>query len=215
MFSFFLYKTSFFLYTFPITYGGGIITNSFANVQAFVCASQKSAGPLVLHISDTLSKDYPWLDALCKAARPDYIIHTGDLADELKIGRIAGLKEQYRACVSTLLPLLKSAARCELWVVLGNHDDHQILQSLALADRIFDRPCLTELGGVRLALSHRVMDLCPGAQISLYGHGHTGDRHDPQGNRPGGPCFFNGCRQATLLRLPAGEFLHIPTPQTM
>ena len=37
-----------------------------------------SKGPIVLHISDTATWQYPFLQKLLAAVKPDRIIHTGD-----------------------------------------------------------------------------------------------------------------------------------------
>jgi hypothetical protein len=42
-------------------------------------------GPVLLHISDTPSEIYPFIFKIIDVLKPKYIIHTGDLADNVKL----------------------------------------------------------------------------------------------------------------------------------
>ena len=42
-------------------------------------------GPVLLHISDTPSEIYPYIFKIIDILKPQYIFHTGDLADNVKL----------------------------------------------------------------------------------------------------------------------------------
>ena len=58
-------------------------------------------GPFILHISDTPTSYYANIERLLKQIRPTLLIHTGDLADEYKVGRIPEHLPGYRSCCET------------------------------------------------------------------------------------------------------------------
>lgn len=43
-------------------------------------------GPLLLHISDTPQEIYPYIIKFVQMLQPSYIVHTGDLVDNIKLG---------------------------------------------------------------------------------------------------------------------------------
>lgn len=172
---------------------------------------QQMKGPPLLHISDTRADGYDRLAQLLRQIRPALLIHTGDMADEYKLRRIPELKPAYRAAVGGLLALLKENAR-EVWVVCGNNDDGPWLaQDKAITLLPMDGSAQM-FYGLRLFLQHRPVGwLAQGDyDFALYGHGFTGDVHDPAQNRFGELCYINGLRHATLIDPFTKQFRHIP-----
>ncbi len=82
-----------------------------------------------MHLSDTPDNIYPFILNLIEKTRPDYIVHTGDLADNFKIERRPELKDKYAASVEILLRILENS-KSEVYIVPGNEDDVEILRKL-------------------------------------------------------------------------------------
>ena len=82
---------------------------------------------LMLHISDTPSQFYSELSRIIDIVRPDYIIHTGDLADNIKIELSPSLLTKYRHESKKLLKSLNSSKAEYISISLGNHDDYDLV----------------------------------------------------------------------------------------
>lgn len=84
--------------------------------------------PLLLHISDTPSQFYPELKRIISLLQPQYIIHTGDLADNIKCELRPSLLVKYRYEVKKLLKILNESSAKEVYLALGNHDDFDFVR---------------------------------------------------------------------------------------
>lgn len=87
----------------------------------------KDNSPILLHISDTPSGFYPELARIIKLIQPDYIIHTGDLADNIKTEFSPSLLTKYKYEVDKLLKILNSSSTENIYITIGNHDDYNFL----------------------------------------------------------------------------------------
>lgn len=164
--------------------------------------------PWILHISDTLTRTYPSVRAMVEALRPELVIHTGDMADECKVGRRPEDLPAYQTHVRSLMEGLCAHAG-EVWVVPGNNDDPEFLRSLP-GIRVITPGSRVEVFGVRLALSHFQFEWIDGVDFALYGHGPTQDIHDPADNLPGGVQYLNGINQATLIEARTKAYCALP-----
>ena len=86
-------------------------------------------GALLLYISDTLTAQYPALQALIDAVHPAAVIHTGDSVDEYKVGRLEADRIPYEAGMKELMEILGSAD-CPLYFTSGNNDDLTLITDL-------------------------------------------------------------------------------------
>ncbi|MBR6792888.1 MAG: metallophosphoesterase [Clostridia bacterium] len=84
-------------------------------------------GALLLYISDTLTAQYPALQALIDAVHPAAVIHTGDSVDEYKVGRLEADRIPYEAGMKELMEILGSAD-CPLYFTSGNNDDLNLIR---------------------------------------------------------------------------------------
>jgi len=169
-------------------------------------------GPRVLHIGDTDSYRYPYYRRLIEITRPDVIVHTGDLADEVKIGRKPEVYDEYVYKLGFLAKMLiESGAR--LILVPGNNDLPKVVAELIPEATVYSENTVIDLFGVETRISHRVMNTTFDREITLYGHGYTGDDFRPDMNRTGQPMRFNACETAFLFNPESREFHVIPVPQ--
>ncbi|WP_297439029.1 metallophosphoesterase [Thermococcus sp.] len=123
----------------------------------------------VMHVSDTPESTYRFIGSLIEKAKPDYIIHTGDLADNIKLERRPDLKPAYIGAVRKLARILK-ASGAKLYIVPGNEDDPDIIREF-FGEDVVEPGTLIEIEGIKLALGHRPEEvLGRGADFRLYGH---------------------------------------------
>ncbi|ASJ08951.1 metallophosphoesterase [Thermococcus siculi] len=123
----------------------------------------------VMHVSDTPESSYRFIEGLIDRIRPDYIIHTGDLADNIKLERRPELKAAYEGALRKLARILKGSG-ARLYVVPGNEDDAEIVRQF-FGDAVVEPGTLVEIEGARFALGHTWRDVINlEADFKLYGH---------------------------------------------
>ena len=155
--------------------------------RALACLAKAPAVPreaqgiasALLHVSDTPSSFYADLGRIAEAIRPRFIVHTGDLADEIKLRSRSPDARLYASRVQSLVSVLLATSAERIFLVMGNHDDFAVVRALSagFAGRLqaFERYARMELEGVRIAAAHRPEDLwkCLSqdpADFGLYGH---------------------------------------------
>ncbi len=156
----------------------------------------------IMHLSDTPDNIYPFVLNLIEKTRPDYIIHTGDLADNFKIERRPELKDRYTASVRELIRMLENS-RSKVYIIPGNEDDVEILRGLVQKSHIVAPGSIIEIEGLKLAVGHSYMDVLTieGVDFKLYGHNF---RLIPRG--------LNGVLSINFILLPSRRVLKIKYP---
>ena len=164
--------------------------------------------PKLLHISDTPSQFYSELKRILKELEPDYIIHTGDLADNIKIGLYQSSFHRYKHEVSILLRILQESKAKKIVLTLGNHDDYDFIKKNSGRLMVFEGPGKLELEGKNVAFSHYYSDLkdLP-ADVRLYGHDLNTSEDDKNTERD-----LNGIVSMSLIDLVTLEVKRIEYP---
>lgn len=171
-------------------------------------------GEKVLHIGDTHSGNYGYYKALIAGIKPDVIIHTGDLVDELKAGRIENARPYWKTSAKTILKIMKEAG-ARVIIVAGNNDLEEELKAYATKAEIVPRNTVLELSGRKVLLCHELnrMDENAGADVFLYGHGLTGESRTPTDNERNGKLYFNATWGASVHSFENNEHLILATAQ--
>lgn len=170
-------------------------------------------GQRVLHIGDTESQSYPFFRALIAKAKPDVIIHTGDMADEVKVGRIPLTRDEYLHKISVMCDMLANSGAERVIVVPGNNDLGDEIARLLPTAEIYDEDSVVTVDGLECKLSHSVKHFTPDRKWSFYGHGFTGDDWEYESNTKGGECRFNASNGATVCCPSEGSFALIEVPK--
>ena len=175
------------------------------DVRAFMASA---SGPFILHLSDTATDQYPLAQALLEAVRPRLAVHTGDMADEFKVGRVLAHLPGYRAALPTLLDAME---RCSGRVICtpGNNDDFSALEDRAKIAVVPNGARIEELG-VRMELDHIAVPATWGVDFALYGHGPTDDLRYSLPDEPDAPVYLNGNYFWTVIDAPTKRFLRVP-----
>ena len=123
----------------------------------------------VMHISDTPESVYRFIEELIQKTGPDYVIHTGDLADNVKLERRPELRPLYQGALRKLARVLKGSG-ARLYIVPGNEDDVELVKEF-FDDAVVEPGTVVEIEGVRFALGHSWQDVVDkDADLKLYGH---------------------------------------------
>ncbi len=170
--------------------------------------AQRAKGPLILYISDTDTRQYPQLAQLLGWVRPGAIIHTGDSADEWKVGRKPEHREGYEAGLKALGEILQRA-NCPVYFTSGNNDD---FVTLPKEFNVVPNRTVIEVLGLRCYLTH----MPPRVKINdvdfvLYGHTGNWDSHYPPQWELKPPIYLNGMFHWALIDSETKEFFVIPS----
>ncbi len=133
-------------------------------------------GKKLLHIGDIPLDGYPFIKKLIKKVGADIIVHTGDLCDNLKVGRIEADIPLYKEYIPSLVECMEKHAD-EVYIVHGNNDIAAYIREIATKSKVVEPNTIVNIFGKRFLLCHRVIDLEGDADVYLYGHGPTDDTH--------------------------------------
>lgn len=128
----------------------------------------------LLHIGDTYSVTYPYYKQLIQEIKPDIIVHTGDTADEVKVGRIPETKEEYLTKVQVLLDILKESGSKVYWIP-GNNDLPEEIAKRAPFIEIVQPDTVLEIEGIKICVTHSKEQITQKASVYLYGHGRRAE----------------------------------------
>ena len=83
---------------------------------------------VVLHISDTPYSIFPALSNLVLTLKPEYIIHTGDLVDNIKLELYPKSLNRYKMYIKNLMKIMQKPFVKGIYISLGNHDDAETIK---------------------------------------------------------------------------------------
>lgn len=172
---------------------------------------RENPGEKVLHLGDHDSSDYGYCKMLIEGIKPDVIIHTGDLADEIKAGRIEQVRPYWRAAVKELVKMMEDSG-ARVIIVPGNNDVEEMLREMCTSAEVVARNTVLNFSGKRVLLCHELnrMDESAEADIFLYGHGLTGETRTADDNIRETKQFYNAVWGASVHEFGADKHLIIP-----
>lgn len=170
-------------------------------------------GKLILHVSDTPSSFYQALDRLIKTLDPPWVIHTGDLVDQVKLEIRPNLTDLYALKLRRLRSILEYGKHNEnrhSVLVMGNHDHEGIVRSMFRRARIIPQADKLKIHGLTFNVSHYYY-LLKGSTDSynLYGH----DTFYPSENEKIPGINLNGILSINFIHIETGEVYSIPYPR--
>lgn len=175
----------------------------FCKVRDFIASAQR---PLILHISDTDTASYPFLHQLLSLVRPELTIHTGDMADEFKVGRIPAHIPGYRKAVKQMLDDCECFSD-KIWITGGNNDDLSVLAGREKV-KVWKNGARTEAFGVKFEINHVPIPSAWGVDFALYGHGGTDDLFYPPVKEE--KTYLNGNFFWTLIEAKTKRIMRFP-----
>ncbi len=159
----------------------------------------------ILHISDTPDNIYKFIFSVIDRLKPDYIIHTGDLVDNIKLGSGAPINP-YKKSVNNFLKEFTKRDWAETYIVLGNHDDIETMNKLAKGKvHIYQEGTTIDIKGIKLGLAHYKENLPDNVEIKLYGHDKTGVDSSEI-------LYLNGLLDINIILLPDKEVHKLSYP---
>jgi len=132
-------------------------------------------GIKVLHITDTPTTCYRAIIKLINKVMPDYIIHTGDIADNIKLEIYPEKIDLYKRKVKNFLLTLDSMD-CKSYIVIGNHDDTSFINELLASVQIVEPFKQINICDKNFLITHKLEDimkedlLIESSDYILHGH---------------------------------------------
>lgn len=165
--------------------------------------------PLLLHISDTPSQFYPELKRIIKVLKPKYIIHTGDLADNIKCELRPSLLVKYRHEVKKLLKILKESDAEKIYLALGNHDDFDFIKAHKGRLDICKDVCELSFDNINKLLFSHYPDGMKKNESDIYLFGHD---IEPESSVSDSYISLNGINSINIINLDTLEIHFIAYP---
>lgn len=153
--------------------------------------------PRLLHVSDTPGHLYPFLYRLVEKLQPEYLVHTGDFLDEIKLENRPGQIVEYRPRLKKVFHKLEQLPVGTIYLVPGNHDDVDAVSESVERSTILPEKSRIEIGQTSFFVSHHYEEAEIDADYFLFGHSPT-----PEHIRGDKAVVLNGIPAIHLISLP-------------
>lgn len=163
---------------------------------------------LLLHISDTPSQFYPELNRIIKLIGPRYIVHTGDLADNIKAEFSPSLLTKYKYEVKKLLNILNSANTEDIYITIGNHDDYKFIDENKGKLKVYTEMGEINTNNTKFIFSH-YWDYLKEEKADIYLFGHD---IEPKTSITESGIYLNGVISINVVNLDTLEIKSIKYP---
>jgi len=167
---------------------------------------KKLKGPILLHISDTPVNIYSYIFRIIDIIKPEFIIHTGDMADDIKLGNSERKIHIYSCEVAKLIEGLEKNEHSKVYYVLGNHDDYETVRRLTKRGIIIKDEVIN-IHGYKFAISHYYKEYLDKVDFNLYGHSFY-PRHYKNKEIIG----LNGVLNINIIDLSTKNIFHLDYP---
>ena len=166
-----------------------------------IADSKGCKGKILLHIGDVVRRRYPEILSFVCRIRPDVLVHTGDLVDDLKVGRLPEDIPAYKEWLPDVIHWLEKLVP-EVYLVPGNNDLPELIEQTIKTAHFIPPKSVLNMSGKQIFCCHRVKDADGEGDIYLYGHGPTGDHHS---FNEGDKVYSNGIYGPTVVSLEDGH----------
>ncbi|MDR5659629.1 metallophosphoesterase [Serpentinicella sp. ANB-PHB4] len=167
---------------------------------------QSLKGPVLLHISDTPREIHRYIVRLVEILQPDYIIHTGDLVDDIKLEQLPHYIDEYKKLASIFIQQLEAVTDAKTYYAMGNHDRYQVIKSISKKGIPITNGHI-QIEGINFYINHYHTDEKEHIDYYLYGHSF-----EPKSYRKEDHTGLNGLDMIHVLDLSTREIYTLPYP---
>lgn len=161
----------------------------------------------LLHISDTPLCFYSELKRLIERLKPDYIVHTGDMVDNVKLQLFPNSLYEHENGIKRLAAILETSG-AEILLAIGNHDNFDIISKYFERSRIIIGAETVEIEGLSFRISHLPEGIQKNpSRYNLFGH----DLKLKNGCI-NSKLYFNGISYINIIGLESGEYISLDYP---
>lgn len=167
---------------------------------------QVAEGTLLMHISDTPLDTLPYVKKAIQKINPQYIVHTGDMIDNIKLEIQPKHINEYHRGLKIVVKTLESSSDAQLFYAIGNHDDEKLLKKTINRGTILQEGTI-QLENYSFYINHYFIEEAPPADFYLYGHSPVPGHH--QRNHQIG---LNGILNINIINLTTQDIIHLDYP---
>lgn len=167
---------------------------------------KKAKGPFLLHISDTPEETYKYIIKLIKNLNPKYIVHTGDLVDNIKLEINPWKIEVYKKFLGRFIPQLEKFSRGGVYYAMGNHDEIEVVKEISKRGVVMVEGHIM-IEGIQFYINHYHVEEQPITQYYLFGHNFT-----PKNYKNSQHTALNGIQGINIIDLATEEIYILPYP---
>jgi len=161
---------------------------------------QEGKGPFLLHISDTPEEIQSYLIKLVKKINPQYIVHTGDIVDNIKLEIYKNQKDAYLKGLKNFVMALEATDVKEVYYTAGNHDDKELIKSVISRGRLLKEKETFKIEGYSFFASHYYNENRPSTDYYLFGHSF-----EPKNKIEKSKILLNGLTGINIIDLSTGR----------
>lgn len=181
--------------------------SDFANRYKLPAEFHNSNELKIMHISDTPESIYSHIYKMLSYSRPDVIIHTGDLVDNLKLENLGeNVLPNYKSRSAEFIQNLEKLTAARIIYIPGNHDNLKILKENVDRSEVYEEGSIIELGGVKIGVAHYPDNLPENADIKLFGHNKSFSKNE---------VYYNGILNINFILLPSKSDYKVSYPWTV
>ncbi|SHH53462.1 metallophosphoesterase [Tepidibacter thalassicus] len=169
---------------------------------------KKRSEEIILHISDTPYSFFYALKKIIKEMKPDYIIHTGDLVDNIKLEFCSYLLSTYKKRLKKLIDILENSQAKEIYVCVGNHDKEEIINELSKKIYIIKKSKNIKIKNLNLRISHYSNEIIKNPlEYNLFGH-DLSIRSKIDNKK----IYLNGIESINIINIDTRKIINLPYP---
>lgn len=174
----------------------------YINGKIFTPDELRGPSKRILHISDTPFPVFSSIIKFVSKLKPDIVVHTGDLVDDIKLEMCPKQAGKYKKLADSLLQSLSSCVGDRMIIVPGNHDKPDIL-SIPNNVSILHEGSILEINGLTFGLAHKFENLPEGCDYYLYGHDLSPGENE---------YYLNGIYKINIIDIDKLKILKLPYP---
>ncbi|SDK19033.1 metallophosphoesterase family protein [Natronincola ferrireducens] len=167
---------------------------------------QEAKGPFLLHISDTPQEIYPYILRLVKTLRPAYIVHTGDMVDDIKLEILPNQIDRYKIALNKFITGLESSTSAMIYYVMGNHDAYEVVKEISIKGIPLTKGHIM-IEGIDFYVNHYHIEDSSKKDYYLYGHSF-----EPKAYKTDEYVGLNGLNVINVLDLTTKVIYALPYP---
>lgn len=170
--------------------------------RIYIPSSVLNNSPKIIHISDTPTVIYGEIIHLIKRLNPKCIIHTGDIADDIKLEIYPFKNEQYRKQTKSFINTLLNHVNSEIIFIPGNHDDIDFLKTFNNI-KILEEGSTIDIDTFTFGVAHKFQNL-PKDKCDYFLFGH--DNKEFLDN------YLNGINNINIIDTSKNKVFHLEYP---
>ncbi|MCC5911701.1 MAG: metallophosphoesterase [Clostridiaceae bacterium] len=167
---------------------------------------QDSKGPLLLHISDTPEEIHSYIIRCIHALRPTYIIHTGDIVDNIKLEIAPHELGDYKKELYKFIKKLEGVTDATIYYAIGNHDLYEEVRRVAEKGIPLKEGSIM-IEGLNFYISHYHVESSQRVGYHLFGHSF-----EPHHYQLEDEIGLNGLNSMNIIDLSTEKIYHLPYP---